>query len=200
MSDNTAGNITFNITKNTTGSSRTIKFKYDGTTIFSIIQAAYSDGKTTYTFNAMYFTFNTDTDYCFVILPSTSSYNFNYISNPMLIDTNNKNNVVFYYNTTNVNDTVGIGILSINQSYRDVYNMKFVSGSNTLYSKNDVYYFNYTVQYVNEYNTITKKFTQKQYSVDDKLALCTVNFSNKTCTVDEIFQFSDPDFIYTMTY
>lgn len=65
--------------------------------------------------------------------------------------------------------------------------MKFVSGSRTLYDKNEVYYFNYTVQYVNEYNSVTKNFTQKYFSANDKLALCTVDFSNKTCTVDEIF-------------
>lgn len=114
MSDDTAGNITFSITKNTTGSSRTINFKYDNNTIFSIIQSAYSSGTTTkktYTFNAMYFTFNTDTDYCLVILHTTSSYIFNYKSKPILLDTNNKNNCVFYYNTTNVNDTAGIGLL-----------------------------------------------------------------------------------------
>lgn len=202
VNDDTASPISYSLSQNNTGSSRTIKFKYDNKTIFSIIQAAYSSGTTkiTYTFNAMYFTLNTDTDYCLVIMPSTSSYRFNYTSNPILIDVDNMNNCVFYYNTTDVNDNEGIGVLQMSQTYRDQYNMEFVSGSNTLYSKNYVYYFNYTTQYANEYNTITKKFTQKQYSVNDNLALCTVDFTNKVCTVDQIFQFSSPDFVYTCTY
>lgn len=203
VNDETATPISYNISQNNTGASRTINFKYNGITIFSIIQAAYSGGDTTtkktYTFNAIYQPLVSDTDYALVLVSSTNPYKFTYNTAPLLIDTDNQLFNVFIFNKTNTSDTNGI-YATMSQSFRDAYNMQYVSGNNNYYSQNDVYYFNYTTYTANVYDILTKKFTQQQISISDKLELYQVDIASKTCTRINLIQFSDPDFVFTLTY
>lgn len=200
FSDDTAADIWINIPKNNSGSERTINFNYNYNTLFTIIQPVYvNTTKKTYTFNVIYQALFADTDYCLVLVSSTNAYMFSYKTSPQLIDTDNNLINMFMYNKTNTSDSAGIYI-EMADSFRDSYNMSYVSGNKTYFNMNNVYYFNYTQANCNVYDTLTKKFTQQKINISDKLALYQVDRTNKTCTQTNLLQFDDPDFVMTLTY
>lgn len=198
VNDDTAMQISYSLSQNNTGSSRTIAFKYDDKTIFSIIQSAYSSGsgttmKTTYTINAIKFNIK---EHALFLQSSLSNYLFTCSNTPLMAE--NDNDEYFAYWVTNSSSSFSLGHIVANSSFRNDYNMTYVSGNKTYFNFTTINYYNYTNVTVNVLNTLTMKVTNQKATISDNIAVCSVTTS-KTCTIENNIQFNNPDFVFKIT-
>ena len=196
VGDDTASPVSYSLSQNDTGTDRTIKFKYDNITIFSIIQSAYSNGtttKTTYTINAIKVNIRNN---ALFLQSSLSSYNFTCSRVPLMAQ--NDNDEYFAYWVTNEYSSFSLGHIIANSLFRNKYNMTYVSGSTAYFSNTDINYYNYTNVIINVLNNRTMNVTSKKATISDNIAICSVT-NSKTCRVENNIQFNKPDFVFKIT-
>lgn len=196
VGDDTASPVSYSLSQNDTGADRTIKFKYDNKTIFSIIQSAYSNGtttKTTYTINAIKVNIRNN---ALFLQSSLSSYNFTCSNVPLM--SQNDNDEHFAYWVTDKYSSYSLGHIVANSSFRNNYNMTYVSGSTVYFNNTDINYYDYTNVRINVLNNRTMNVTSKKATISDNIAICSVT-NSKTCRFENNIQFNKPDFVFKIT-